>query len=140
MQGSKVSPQKSKGIKRPREDDVETFRSDECSNGSPPRPKAIKRPQDDDQETSHGDEDRPLEATYSWNCDQIRTKIAKLIRSGEYKVTHFQRELGINSNSYGRFMKLKGSDKGHGNQAYEAASVFFAKRGRSRRSLSMTDN
>jgi hypothetical protein len=44
------------------------------------------------------------------------------------KVTHFQRECGINANSYGRFMKLKGPYRGADNQTYEAAFIFFKKR------------
>lgn len=50
------------------------------------------------------------------NCNKIRTKIQQLIDSGEYKVTHFQRELGIASNSYGRFIKLKGPWNGADNK------------------------
>lgn len=44
------------------------------------------------------------------------------------KVTHFQRQCNINSNSYGRFMKLKGPYSGIDNQTYEAAFIFFKKR------------
>jgi hypothetical protein len=62
------------------------------------------------------------------NCDQIRRKINALINSGEMKVTHFQRECNINSNSYGRFMKLKGPYSGCDNQTYKAAFIFFKKR------------
>lgn len=47
------------------------------------------------------------------------------------KVTHFQRDLGINSNSYGRFMKLKGPYSGIDNQTYHAAHAFFLQRERS---------
>ena len=53
-----------------------------------------------------------------------------LIRSGEYKVTHFQRELGISSSSYGNFMKLKGPLNGTDNQTYKAAHKFFLERGK----------
>lgn len=44
------------------------------------------------------------------------------------KVTHFQKENGINSNSYGRFMKLKGPYSGIDNQTYHQAHRFFRKR------------
>ena len=44
------------------------------------------------------------------------------------KVTQFQRQCNINSNSYGRFMKLKGPYSGCDNQTYEAAFIFFKKR------------
>ncbi|KAI9864358.1 MAG: hypothetical protein M1813_003278 [Trichoglossum hirsutum] len=73
-----------------------------------------------------GEEEGEIEIDQS--CDQIRRKINSLINSGEMKVTHFQRECGINSNSYGRFMKLKGPYSGVDNQTYEAAFIFFKKR------------
>jgi len=66
--------------------------------------------------------------TYDINCDQIRRKIRALIDSGEVKVTHWQRDLGINSNSYGRFMKLKGPWSGMDNQTYQAGYLYFKKR------------
>jgi hypothetical protein len=44
------------------------------------------------------------------------------------EVTEFQRTIGVNSNSYGRFMKLKGPMSGNGNQVYEAAFRFFEDR------------
>ena len=45
------------------------------------------------------------------------------------KVTHFQCDLGIASNSYGRFMKLKGPWNGFDNQTYRAAYKFLKDRG-----------
>ncbi len=74
------------------------------------------------------DDDGPL--IYKWNCNQIRTKINQLIRSGEMKVTEFQRSLSINSNSYGRFMKLQGPLSGCDNQTYHAAHKYFLRRER----------
>lgn len=44
------------------------------------------------------------------------------------KVTEFLREISVNSNSYGRFMKRKGPYSGVNNQTYEAAFRFFQKR------------
>jgi hypothetical protein len=73
-----------------------------------------------------GEEEGEIEIDQS--CDQIRRKINNLINSGEMKVTHFQRECNINSNSYGRFMKLKGPFSGADNQTYLAAFIFFKKR------------
>ncbi|KAH0562807.1 hypothetical protein GP486_002569, partial [Trichoglossum hirsutum] len=73
-----------------------------------------------------GEEEGEVEIDQS--CDQIRRKINNLINSGEMKVTHFQRQCNINSNSYGRFMKLKGPYSGADNQTYEAAFIFFKKR------------
>lgn len=62
------------------------------------------------------------------SCDTIRRKINAFINSGEMKVSEFQRTIGVNSNSYGRFMKLKGLMSGNGNQVYEAAFRFFEDR------------
>ena len=70
------------------------------------------------------DSDEPITET----CDAIRRKINKLINSGEMKVTEFQRACNINSNSYGRFMKLKGPYAGDMNQTYGAAFRFFKAR------------
>ena len=65
---------------------------------------------------------------FDLNCNQIRTRINAFLNSGEMKVTHFQRELGINSNSYQRFMKLRGPWKGIDNQTMKKAYLFFKKR------------
>ena len=44
------------------------------------------------------------------------------------KVTHFQKELEINSNSYGPFMKYNGPYGGSDNSTYREAHKFFLKR------------
>ena len=77
-------------------------------------------------EGAGGDDEN--EAPITDTCDEVRRKINKLLNSGEMKVTEFQRVCGINSNSYGRFMKLKGPDAGDMNQTYEAAFRFFEER------------
>ncbi len=61
-------------------------------------------------------------------CNQIRSKIRTFIESGEMKVTHFQREIGVSSSSYGGFMKQNGPYKGQDNHTYIAAFKFFKKR------------
>lgn len=75
----------------------------------------------DDDDDDDDDDDRPV----TDSCDVVRRKITAFINSGEMKVTEFQRTIGVNSNSYGRFMKLKGPSSGNGNQTYEAAFRFF---------------
>lgn len=92
--------------------------------------KECQTPQEilNDPEQTDGSECSDDERTLLWNCDEIRTKIIALLRSGEIKVTHFQKENGINSNSYGRFMKLKGPYSGIDNQTYHQAHRFFRKR------------
>ncbi|KIO20580.1 hypothetical protein M407DRAFT_29785, partial [Tulasnella calospora MUT 4182] len=43
-------------------------------------------------------------------------------------VTHWLKDIGnINSNSYNRFMRLKGADVGAENGTYHAAYVYFEK-------------
>ena len=65
---------------------------------------------------------------YDYNCNDIRKRINAFLQTGEMKVTEFQRELGINSNSYGRFMKLRGPWSGAENQTMSSAYLFFKKR------------
>ncbi|KAI4106803.1 MAG: hypothetical protein L6R37_002005 [Teloschistes peruensis] len=75
----------------------------------------LKRGHDsDDDEHNDNDEDRPI----TDNCDVVRHKINAFITSGE-------RTIGVNNNSYGRFMKLKGPISGNANQVYYAAFRFF---------------
>lgn len=76
-------------------------------------------------EADHEDED---DMPITDSCDIIRRKINAFLNSGEMKVTEFLRETGVNSNSYGRFMKLKGRYSGVDNQTYAAAFKFFQKR------------
>lgn len=65
--------------------------------------------------------------TPKWNCNQIRTKIRKLLETPGFKITHWLKELDINSNSYQRYMKLKGKWNNTSNQTYEAAYRYFKK-------------
>jgi hypothetical protein len=88
-----------------------------------------KRPLPADPESDSGsDTDDYGMIVFKWSCSQIRTKINQFLRSGEMKVTEFQRKLGINANSYGRFMKQTGPWSGRDNQTYSAATQFFPKR------------
>ncbi|KAI5816260.1 hypothetical protein BZA77DRAFT_61521 [Pyronema omphalodes] len=63
-----------------------------------------------------------------WNCNQIRRMIREYLNSGEMKVTEFQKTIRANSNSYGRFMKLKGPWDGNSNNTYYGACRFFMRR------------
>lgn len=62
---------------------------------------------------------------YKWSCNQIRGKLRKYIENGGAKTTEMQRELGVNSNSWGRFMRYTGSMQGCDGGVYEAATRFF---------------
>ena len=42
------------------------------------------------------------------SCNVIRGKIRAMLAEGNVKVTHWLKEINVNSNSYQRFMKLKG--------------------------------
>lgn len=62
------------------------------------------------------------------DCNAIRRKIRALQKTPGFKVTHWLKEIGnINSNSYGRFMSLKGPNGGAENGTYYAAYVYFEK-------------
>ncbi|KAG8946166.1 hypothetical protein FRC04_012021 [Tulasnella sp. 424] len=62
------------------------------------------------------------------DCNTIRRKIRALQKTPGFKVTHWLKEIGnINSNSYGRFMTLKGPTGGAENGTYYAAYVYFEK-------------
>lgn len=87
-----------------------------------------KRPYSAIESLSDSDDVHESDSPITETCDAIRRKVNKLITSGEMKVTEFQRVCHINSNSYGRFMKLKGPYAGDSNQTYEAAFRFFKAR------------
>ncbi|KAF8308084.1 hypothetical protein DL93DRAFT_2142728 [Clavulina sp. PMI_390] len=63
------------------------------------------------------------------DCNEIRRKIRALQKEPGFKITHWLREIGdINSNSYGRFMKLSGPTSGAENGVYPAAYIYFERR------------
>ncbi|KAG9050263.1 hypothetical protein FS837_006704 [Tulasnella sp. UAMH 9824] len=62
------------------------------------------------------------------DCNTIRRKIRALLKAPDFKVTHWLKDIGnINSNSYNRFMALRGADRGAENGTYYAAYVYFEK-------------
>ncbi|MCJ1466101.1 hypothetical protein MMC07_004720 [Pseudocyphellaria aurata] len=83
-----------------------------------------KRPHSAVEADHEGEDDMPI----TDSCDIIRRKINAFLSSREMEVTEFIREIGVNSDSYGCFMKLKGRYSGVENQTYEAAFKFFQKR------------
>lgn len=72
------------------------------------------------------DEDNPEWG--KWNCNQIRTKIRDFLGTKEMTQAAFLKLCDINSNSYYRFMNLKGPYGGCDNQTYEGAAIFFYRR------------
>ncbi len=63
------------------------------------------------------------------SCDTIRRKITMFLATKEMTLTAFLLAIGgVNHNSYGNFMKLKGRDGGSGNGTYWGALNFFARR------------
>lgn len=66
----------------------------------------------------------------AYDCAKMRARLRALIDGGEVKVTHWQREQGVNSKSYGDFMKYTGAWGGIDNVTYRAAYAFFKKRDR----------
>ncbi|KAG7382298.1 hypothetical protein PHYBOEH_010538 [Phytophthora boehmeriae] len=84
--------------------------------------------EDEDYSDEEFDEDNPEWA--KWNCNQIRTKIRNFIGTKEMTQSAFLKLCDINSNSYYRFMNLKGPYSGADNQTYEGAAIFFYHRER----------
>ncbi|KIJ68297.1 hypothetical protein HYDPIDRAFT_173059 [Hydnomerulius pinastri MD-312] len=62
------------------------------------------------------------------DCNDVRRKIRALMKTPGWKVTQWLRDIGgINSNSYGRFMKDTGPTAGASNGTYPAAYIYFEK-------------
>eukprot|EP01049_Picozoa_sp_SAG25_P015692 SAG25_NODE_3290_length_1143_cov_1.118774_1_plen_306_part_00 len=64
------------------------------------------------------------------SCNVIRGEISRFLAKGEMTQTKFLQEIRCNSNSYGRFMRLKGAYNGTQNGVYWGAARFFARRQR----------
>ncbi|RLN92429.1 hypothetical protein BBJ28_00009984 [Nothophytophthora sp. Chile5] len=90
-------------------------------------PQAIQLEEQEDSEEEF-DEDNPEWA--KWNCNQIRSRIRKFLATKEMTQTAFLKLIDANSNSYYRFMNLKGPYSGSMNQTYEGAAIFFYRRER----------
>jgi hypothetical protein len=73
---------------------------------------------ENDKEEDNGD-------TVYDDCNQIRRKINTFLRSGRLNQTKLLKFLGVNSNSFHRFMNQKGINGGSGNGMYTAAYDFF---------------
>lgn len=59
------------------------------------------------------------------SCNVIRGEIQRHLATNQMTQTAFLQQIGCNSNSYGRFMKLKGKDNGYQNGVYWGAARFF---------------
>lgn len=77
---------------------------------------------------SDDDEDDCENEKARWSCDTIRKKIAGFLATKEMTQTKFLQEIQCNSNSYGRFVKLKGTWNGTQNGVFWGAQRFFVKR------------
>ncbi|KAG6971120.1 hypothetical protein JG688_00004561 [Phytophthora aleatoria] len=89
------------------------------------QPPVIEIPSENESEEEF-DEENPEWG--KWNCNQIRTKIRNFLGTKEMTQTAFPKLCNINSNSYYRFMNLKGPYGGCDNQTYEGAAIFFYRR------------
>ena len=60
---------------------------------------------------------------------RLRSKIMKLLSSTDIKIGEFQKMIGVNANSYGKFMHGKYKDPWSAtmNGTYRAAAFFFFK-------------
>ena len=62
----------------------------------------------------------------NWNCNKIRQKISEFLATKEMTQTKFLSEIGgVNSNSFQRFMKLRGPFTGSDNGTYWGSIRFF---------------
>ena len=88
----------------------------------------------DDSVNSDSDSEPPAkkstaDASFKWNCNEIRLKIQTFLASKEMTQAAFLQEIGgVHSTSLGRFMKLKGPHAGRDNRTYRDAHRFFAER------------
>ena len=62
------------------------------------------------------------------NCDQLRRMINNFIEAGEMKVGEFQNAIDVSANSYTRFMRQSGKEKGQGTDTFSNAWAFFKRR------------
>lgn len=68
------------------------------------------------------------------SCDSIRRKITLFLATKELTQTAFLSAIGgVNNNSFGRFMKLKGAYGGCDNGTYHGARKFFDRREKKRK-------
>jgi len=72
------------------------------------------------------DSDREQQVLFD-DCNAVRRKINAFLRKGTMNQTTFLKTIGVNSNSYQRFMKQKGSLGGSSNSTYFNAYKFFEK-------------
>jgi hypothetical protein len=81
------------------------------------------------------DEDESEEITSTKaSCDGIRKKITLFLATKEMTQKAFLEEIGgVNSNSFGRFMKLKGSHSGRDNGTFWGAVNFFDRRDKAKK-------
>lgn len=70
-------------------------------------------------------EDEEYEERSTVSCNKIRGQIRRFLQKEAITQTAFLKYLNVNSNSYGRFMKLKGAWNGGQNGTYWAAYRFF---------------
>ncbi|KDO16122.1 hypothetical protein SPRG_18342, partial [Saprolegnia parasitica CBS 223.65] len=74
------------------------------------------------------DEKYDLMLREKWSCNAIRSKIQKFLATKVMTQTAFLKDIGANSNSYQRFMKLKGPYGGCDNSTYSGSLHFFYQR------------
>ncbi|OQS03634.1 hypothetical protein THRCLA_04048 [Thraustotheca clavata] len=60
-----------------------------------------------------------------WSCNSIRMKVKKFLAMKTMTQTALLKQIGVNSNSFGRFMKLKGPYGGCDNSSYSGLLHFF---------------
>ena len=93
-------------------------------------PSKRKQDDDDDDDDDDGDDDDMIDNTEpKISCTSMRIKIKKFLATKEMTQTQFLATIGCNSNSLGRFMKLRGPWSGINNGVFWGSQRFFAQRG-----------
>jgi transposase len=86
----------------------------------------VKNPEDMTFEELFEDDDLSEKlGLYNVSPESIRKKITMFLATKEMTQTQFLNDIGVNSTSLGRFMKLKGRENGRQNGTYGAAVRFF---------------
>jgi len=93
---------------------------------------AVVQPAEEEEEFPEDDEDWvPTSSNGKQKSpNAIRSEITRFLATGAMTQTAFLKDIGCNSNSYGRFMRLKGTWNGTQNGVYWGAARFFERQKR----------
>lgn len=73
------------------------------------------------------DEDAMQATMEKWNCNKVRKRITLFLASSGWTQTEFLKFIGVNSNSFQRFMSYKKPMQGADNNTFRSGVMFFIK-------------